>query len=185
MTVRIGSHLQQAAIGVAARMSRAERLALTTRNLISYGIIALHENPGELARLRADRSLMPSAIDEMLRWGTPVMNFRRTATRDTELGGQQISEGDKVVFWHISANRDETMFPDPYRFDIGRSPNYHQAFGHGAHFCLGANLARWELRAVLRALLPLLPRLELVGEPVRFGHLHLGALQRQVVRLRS
>ncbi len=137
----------------------------TTRNLISHGIIALHENPGELARLRADRSLMPSAIDEMLRWGTPVMNFRRTATRDTELGGQQISEGDKVVFWHISANRDETMFPDPYRFDIGRSPNEHMAFGSGGpHYCLGANLARMEIRVMFEELLDRFPEFEITGE---------------------
>jgi len=96
----------------------------------------------------------------------------------------RIREGDTVGVFYPSANRDERAFVDPYRFDVGRTPNYHQAFGHGAHFCLGANLARWELRAALRALLPLLPRLELVGEPTRFGHLHVGALQHQTVRLR-
>jgi cytochrome P450 len=99
--------------------------------------------------------------------------------------GQLIREGDTVGIFYPSANRDERAFDDPYRFDITRSPNYHQAFGHGAHFCLGANLARWELRAALRSLIPLLPRLELVGDPTRFGMLHLGILQHQGLRLRA
>ena len=137
----------------------------TTRNLISHGIIALHENPDQLAKLRADRSLMTPAIDEMLRWGTPVMNFRRTATHDTELGGQQIKEGDKVVFWHISANRDEAMFADPFSFDITRSPNEHMAFGSGGpHYCLGANLAKMEIRVMFEELLDRFPEFEITGD---------------------
>ena len=137
----------------------------TTRNLISHGIIALHENPDQLAKLRADRSLMTPAIDEMLRWGTPVMNFRRTATHDTELGGQQIKEGDKVVFWHISANRDESMFADPFSFDITRSPNEHMAFGSGGpHYCLGANLAKMEIRVMFEELLDRFPEFEITGD---------------------
>ena len=137
----------------------------TTRNLISHGIIALHENPDQLAKLRADHELMGSAIDEMLRWGTPVMNFRRTATHDTELGGQQIKEGDKVVFWHISANRDETVFDDPFTFDITRSPNEHMAFGSGGpHYCLGANLAKMEIRVMFEELLNRFPEFEITGD---------------------
>jgi len=114
-----------------------------------------------------------------------VIQFARTATADVELHGQTIRAGDTVGIFYPSANRDERAFTDPYRFDITRSPNYHVAFGHGAHFCLGANLARWELRATLRALVPLLPRLELVGGPTRFGMLHLGIVQHQGVRLRD
>jgi len=157
----------------------------TTRNATTGGVIALLQHPDELARLVAAPALVEPAVEEVLRWTSPVIQFARTATADVELEGVRIRAGDTVGVFYPSANRDERAFTDPYRFDVGRSPNYHQAFGHGAHFCLGANLARWELRAVLRALLPLLPRLELVGEPTRLGHLHLGALQRQIVRLRS
>ena len=115
----------------------------TTRNLISHGIVALLEHPDQLERLRNDRSLMPTAVDEMLRWASPVMHFARTATCDTEVGGQAVKEGEKVVIWYISANRDERAFDDPFTFDIGRTPNEHVAFGGGGpHFCLGANLAR-------------------------------------------
>ena len=140
----------------------------TTRNLISHGILALLDNPDQLAKLRADRSLMGPAVEEMLRWGTPVMNFRRTATHDTELGGQQIKEGDKVVFWHISANRDESVFEDPYTFDITRTPNEHVAFGSGGpHYCLGANLARMEIRVMFEELLDRFTEMEIVGEVTR------------------
>ena len=137
----------------------------TTRNLISHGIIALIENPDQLALLRADRSLMGSAIEEMLRWGTPVMQFRRTATCDTVLGDKEIKAGDKVVFFHISANRDETRFPDPFRFDITRTPNEHVAFGSGGpHYCLGANLARLEIRVMFEELLDAFDEMEITGE---------------------
>src|SRR5205807_2659205 len=126
----------------------------TTRNLIAHGQLALMDHPDQRARLIADPSLVPHAVDEMLRWGTPVMHFRRTAQRDTEIRGQRIAEGDKVVIFYISANRDEDMFSDPYRFDIGRNPNEHVAFGGGGpHFCLGANLARLEIRVMFEELL--------------------------------
>jgi len=140
----------------------------TTRNLISHGILALIDNPDQLAKLRADRSLMGPAVEEMLRWGTPVMNFRRTATHDTELGGQQIKEGDKVVFWHISANRDESVFEDPYTFDVTRTPNEHVAFGSGGpHYCLGANLARMEIRVMFEELLDRFSEMEITGDVSR------------------
>ena len=109
----------------------------------------------------------PAAVEEMLRWWTPVMHFRRTATVDTELSGVDIRAGDKVVVWFSSANRDERVFPDPDRFDIGRTPNDHLTFGHGPHFCLGAQLARAQLRAMFDAVLDLLGDVRLAGEPVR------------------
>ena len=136
----------------------------TTRNLIAHGQLALMDHPDQRARLIADPSLVPHAVDEMLRWGTPVMHFRRTAQRDTEIRGQRIAEGDKVVIWYISANRDEDMFDDPYRFDIGRTPNEHVAFGGGGpHFCLGANLARLEIRVMFEELLRRIPDMEPSG----------------------
>ncbi len=155
----------------------------TTRNATTGGVIALLEHPDQLARLRADHSLIEPAVEEILRWTSPIIQFARTAMTDVQLRGVTIREGDTVALFYPSANRDERAFNDPYTFDIGRKPNFHLAFGQGAHFCLGANLARWELRATLRALLPLLDRLELVGEPTRLGDLHLGAIQRQLVRL--
>ncbi len=138
----------------------------TTRNLISGGLLALIEHPEQRARLLADPSLIESGVEEMLRWVTPVMYFRRTATRDTELRGVKIAEGDKVAMYYSSANRDEDIFPDSGRFDVGRAPNEHLAFGIGQHFCLGANLARLEIRVMYEELLRRLPDIELAG-PVR------------------
>jgi cholest-4-en-3-one 26-monooxygenase len=138
----------------------------TTRNLISGGMLQLIEHPDERARLLADPSLLPTAVEEMLRFVSPVMHFRRTATRDVELGGQKIREGDKVILWYISANRDADVFPDADRFDVSRTPNEHIAFGLGQHFCLGANLARLEIRVMFEELLRRLPDVELAG-PVR------------------
>jgi cholest-4-en-3-one 26-monooxygenase len=140
----------------------------TTRNLISHGTLALIENPDERERLIANPDLMDSAIEEMLRYATPVMHFRRTATRDVEIGGKPVKEGDKVVFWYVSANRDETVFEDPQKFDVGRTPNEHVAFGGGgSHFCLGANLARVEIKIMFTELMAEMPRLELAGEVKR------------------
>ena len=140
----------------------------TTRHIISHGTHALLSNRGEIDRLLADPSLVPTAVEEVLRWGSSLLHFRRTASRDVELHGETIRENDKVLLWYISANRDETQFPDPLRFDVGRVPNKHVAFGLGGpHFCLGAHLARLELRVFLEELLPHLPHLELAGEPER------------------
>jgi cholest-4-en-3-one 26-monooxygenase len=135
----------------------------TTRNLISGGMLALIEHPEQRARLLADPSLIESAVEEMLRWVTPVMYFRRTATRDTELGGVKIKENDKVVIYYTSANRDEAVFKDANKFDVGRTPNEHLAFGIGQHFCLGSNLARLEIRVIFEELLKRLPDIELAG----------------------
>ncbi len=138
----------------------------TTRNLLSGGLLALIEHPGERARLLADPSLLPSAVEEMLRWVSPVMQFRRTATGDTEIRGQKVRAGDKVVVYYASANRVEVVFASAYRFDIRRAPNEHLAFGVGTHFCLGSNLARLEIRILFEELLRRLPDIELAG-PVR------------------
>ena len=156
----------------------------TTRTAIAGGVVALLQHPEQLALLCGNPDLIDTATEEILRWVSPVIQFARTATDDVVLGGQRIRRGDTVGIFYPSANRDERAFDDPYRFEISRSPNYHQAFGHGAHFCLGANLARWELRAQLRALLPVLPRLQLKGEPQRAGHLHLGIVKHQAISLR-
>ncbi|MEW1841262.1 cytochrome P450 [Nonomuraea angiospora] len=125
----------------------------TLRNGIPGGLLTLLQHPAELARLRADPSLLGSAIEEMLRFWPPVMHFRRTATRDLTLGGRRIRAGDKVVVYHASANRDPSVFPDPDRFDVSRSPNDHLSFGFGPHFCLGAHLARAQFRSVFTELL--------------------------------
>jgi cytochrome P450 len=140
----------------------------TTRHAISHGTHALLTHPDELRRLVADPRLVPTAVEEVLRWACSLLHFRRTATRDVELHGELIRENDKVLLWYISANRDETQFPDPLRFDVGRAPNRHVSFGLGGpHFCLGAHLARLELRVFLEEMLPHLPRLELAGPPER------------------
>jgi cholest-4-en-3-one 26-monooxygenase len=140
----------------------------TTRNLINHAMLAIIDHPEEAQRLRDDPSLWDLATDEMLRWGSSIHNFRRTATRDTELRGVPIKEGDKVVLYYASANRDEEVFVDPHRFDVGRTPNDHVTFGGGGeHYCLGAGLARAEIRATMRQLVERLPDLELAGEPNR------------------
>lgn len=139
----------------------------TLRNGIPGGMIALLTHPDQYARLRADRSLLPVAVEEMLRWWTPVMHFRRTCVQDTSLSGQEIRAGDKVVVWFSSANRDERVFTDPDRFDVGRREADHLSFGHGPHFCLGAQLARTQMRAVFDAVLDLPGMLELDGEVSR------------------
>jgi cholest-4-en-3-one 26-monooxygenase len=140
----------------------------TTRNLISGAMVAFFDNPDQWEKLRNDRSLLPSAVEEMLRYVTPVMNFRRQSTTDTELSGQAIEADQKVVFYHVSANRDESVFENPERFDITRTPNPHIAFGGGGpHFCLGANLARMEIRVMFEHLLDRIPDVHLDGEVER------------------
>src|SRR5437879_937527 len=157
----------------------------TTRNLISGGMLALMQHPDERRRLLADPSLMPTAVEEMLRWVSPVMYFRRTATRDAELRGQPIREGDKLTVWYGSANRDEDVFPHADRFDVGRTPNEHLAFGIGHHFCLGANLARLEIQIMFEELLRRVPKLP-AGESPHEGLLawtHAGARSQVEVAL--
>jgi cytochrome P450 len=141
----------------------------TTRNAISHGMKALCDFPAERARWAADfDGLAPTAVEEIVRWATPVIHFRRTATRDTELRGRRIRAGEKVVMWYCSANRDEEVFEDPFRFDVLRTPNEHVGFGGpGPHHCLGAHLARREITVMFRELFRRLPDLEVTGEPER------------------
>jgi cytochrome P450 len=139
----------------------------TTRNAISHGMKALTDFPDQRRRWAADfEGLADSAVEEIVRWATPVIHFRRTATRDTVLGGQRIEAGQKVVLWYNSGNRDEDVFDQPQRFDVARAPNEHVGFGGpGPHFCLGAHLARREIRVMFREILRRLPDLEITGPP--------------------
>jgi cytochrome P450 len=137
----------------------------TLRNGLPGACVALLDHPAAQAELRARPELMPTAVEEMLRWWTPVMTFRRTATADCELGGQRIRAGDKVVVSFTSANRDEAVFADPDRFDPGRHPNPHLVFGHGPHFCLGAHLARAQVRALFEEVLGRTSSLAYAGSP--------------------
>src|SRR5262245_1889347 len=154
----------------------------TTRNLISGGMLALLEHPEERYRLLRDPALLPTAVEEMLRWVSPVMYFRRTATRDAEIRGQKIREGDKVTLWYGSANRDEDVFPHADRFDVGRTPNEHLAFGLGHHFCLGASLARLEIQIMFEELLRRLPDLELDGRVERLRSNFINGIKHMPVR---
>jgi len=143
----------------------------TTRNAISHGMKALCDYPAERARWAKDfEGMAPTAVEEIVRWATPVIHFRRTATRDTVLRGQRIREGEKVVMWYAAANRDEEVFEAPQRFDVGRDPNPHVGFGGpGPHHCLGAHLARREITLMFREIFSRLPDLEIVGEPDRLA----------------
>ena len=139
----------------------------TTRNSISHGMKALTDHPAERAKWAADfEGVAPTAIEEIVRWASPVIHFRRTVTRDTELSGVPLEEGDKVVLFYGSGNRDEAVFEDPYRFDVTRTPNEHVAFGGpGPHFCLGAQLARRQMRILFREIFTRLPDLQITGPP--------------------
>ncbi|MCH2170571.1 cytochrome P450 [Myxococcota bacterium] len=139
----------------------------TTRNAISHGMKALCDHPDERRRWQADfDKIAPTAIEEIIRWASPVIFMRRTLTRDVTLGGQALSSGDKVILWYNSGNRDEAAFEAPYRFDVTRTPNEHVGFGGpGPHYCLGANLARREIRVIFREILTRLPDLEITGPP--------------------
>lgn len=139
----------------------------STRHLISGSLQALNEWPDERNRLIANPDLIPTAVEELLRWVTPVMQFRRTAIEDTEINGQKINEGDKVILYYISANRDEKVFESADQLNLTRSPNPHLSFGIGPHFCLGAHLARLEAATLLKALLPHLTKFQIIGPVTR------------------
>ena len=154
----------------------------TTSNAMSGGLLALIQHPDQLARLQADPSLMATAIDEMIRWSTPVKHFMRTATVDYDLRGTTIKAGQDVLLSYWSANRDEDVFTDPFTFDVGRTPNKHLAFGFGVHYCLGAMLARMELKALYSALLPRLKSVELAGKPELIRSTFVSGLKRLPIR---
>jgi hypothetical protein len=137
----------------------------TTKNALAGGMHALIENPDELAKLRRDPRLVHPAVEEVVRWTSPVNYMRRCAARDTEVGGRRIREGDWLILFYASANRDEAVFGDPFRFRVDRDPNPHVGFGHGEHFCLGSHLARRSQRALFAELARRLEHVELAGEP--------------------
>ena len=155
----------------------------TTRQAISHAMKALMDHPEQLAFLRDNPGKSQIAVEELLRFASPVYHFRRTATRDVEMGGQQIKAGDKVVMWFASGNRDEAVFADPYRLDLTRYPNEHMTFGKGAHTCLGANLARLEIRIMFETLLPRLASIEQAGDIVRVRSNFVNGIKRFPVRV--
>ena len=176
-------------------LTRAEMLALvillfiagteTTQNATGGGMLALFDHPAERERLMADRLLMPTAVEEILRYVSPTLvSMVRTATRETELEGTVIKAGDKVTLWYGSANRDASVFPDPDRFDVSRTPNDHLTFGFGAHFCLGAQLARLELKVIFEELFDRVPGIALAGEPKRLRSNIFNGLEKLPVRFR-
>ena len=154
----------------------------TTSHAIAGGLRALIEHPDQLARLRDDMSLMPLAVEEMIRWTTPVKEFMRTAAADTEVRGVPIKEGESVYLAYVSANRDEEIFDDPFAFDVGRDPNKHLAFGYGVHFCLGAALARMEINSFFSELIPRLDSIELAGAPELTSTVFVGGLKHLPIR---
>jgi cytochrome P450/ferredoxin-NADP reductase len=155
----------------------------TTRQAISHAMKALMDNPGQLAFLRDNPDKSQVAVEELLRFASPVYHFRRTATRDVEMHGQRIKAGDKVVMWFASGNRDEAVFADPYRLDLARYPNEHMTFGKGAHACLGAQLARLEIRIMFETLLPRLGSIEQAGDIVRVRSNFVNGVKRFPVRV--
>jgi len=157
----------------------------TTRNATSRGVLALLDRPDQIARFHAEgEAVLESLVEEVVRFTSPVIQFVRTAARDTTVGDADVRAGQMVVLWYPSANRDDAVFGDPDRLDIGRTPNEHVGFGHGVHFCLGANLARWELRAIFRALgaSGTLGRLQVAGPARWLTDLHVGTIAEIAVR---
>ena len=154
----------------------------TTASAMAGGMLAFIENPDQLKRLQNDPSLMNAAVDEIIRWVTPVKHFMRTATEDYTVRGTTIKKGESVLLSYPSGNRDEDAFVDPFTFDVGRSPNKHLSFGFGVHYCLGAMLARMELKALFRELLPRLKSVELAGEPKWMKTIFVGGLKTLPIR---
>jgi cholest-4-en-3-one 26-monooxygenase len=153
----------------------------TTRNAISGGLLVLCEHPAERARLLADWSLIDSAVEEILRWTSPLHHMSRTVTADVEIRGTTIRAGEHVLLWYPSANRDEDVFPDPDRFDISRTPNEHLAFGFSEHFCLGAGFARQEIKIMFEELFKRFPDIQLAGSPARLRSNFINGIKRMPV----
>lgn len=156
----------------------------TTSAAISGGMRALIEHPDQRDRLRADLNLMPTAVEEIIRWVTPVKEFMRTATADTEVRGVPIAKGESAYLSYVSANHDEDVFDDPFTFDVGREPNKHLSFGHGVHFCVASALARMEINSFFTALLPRLESIELAGEPQLVSTTFVGGTKHLPIRYR-
>jgi cytochrome P450 len=156
----------------------------TTRNAMTGGLLAFLEHPDQWERLRRDPSLVDSAVEEIVRWTTPVIQFCRTPIEDVEIRGKKIRAGQNLCLFYPSANRDEEVFDEPFAFRIDRRPNRHLAFGIGEHFCLGANLARLELRVVFRHLAARLAECELAGPVERLRSSFVGGIKRMPIRYR-
>jgi cholest-4-en-3-one 26-monooxygenase len=154
----------------------------TTRTVTTNGMISLLENPDQLRDLKAEPSLIDSAVEEILRFSPAVHSFRRTAMEDTEIRGQEIRRNDKIIIWYPSANRDEDVFEDAHRFDIRRSPNDHIAFGYGEHYCLGANLARMELQEIFREITGRIDGMEMTAPPRRLRSNFINGVKEMRVR---
>lgn len=154
----------------------------TTRNATSGGLLAMIEHPDQFRRLKSDPSLLKSAVEEIVRWTSPVIQFARTATEDTEVRGQKIRAGESVCLFYPSANRDEEVFDEPFKFDIARNPNPHLAFGIGEHFCLGSNLARLELEVIFRQLAKRMESAELAGPVSRLRSSFVGGIKHMPIR---
>lgn len=158
----------------------------TTRNAITHGLVAFQEFPDQWELLRRQPELLSSAVDEILRFASPVRYFRRTAVEDLELGGEHIQAGEKVTLWYPAGNRDPEVFDNPHRFDITRTPNPHVAFGAGgAHYCLGANLAKLELEVMFKTLISRLPDIKVIGPPERLRDLTVNGIKHLPVRYGS
>jgi cytochrome P450 len=156
----------------------------TTRNGTTGGMLALIEHQHELRKLQRDMALLPSAIEEIVRWTSPIIHFGRTADCDYELRGRKIRKGDALALFYPSANRDEEIFADPFEFRIDRSPNRHLGFGVGEHFCLGSHLARLELAVAYKHLLPRIEEIELAGPPERLHSALVGGVKHLPIRYR-
>ena len=154
----------------------------TTRNATTGGMLAFIEHPDQLRKLQREPTLLPSAVEEVVRWSTPIIHFARTATEDTELRGKTIKAGDSVALFYPSANRDEEIFQDPFEFRIDRRPNRHLGFGMGEHFCLGAHLARLELKVAYKYLLPRIQEVELAGPVERLRSTLVGGVKHLPIR---
>jgi cytochrome P450 len=154
----------------------------TTRNAIAGGMLALIQHPEQIKRLREDKSLIHTAVEEILRWTSPITHSLRVAVKDTEIAGRKISAGDWVVVWNISANRDEAVFDNPQVFDVGRKPNEHFAFAYGEHFCIGAHLARLEIRLILEEQIARMPDPELDSEVERLTSVVLAGIKRLPIK---
>jgi cytochrome P450 len=154
----------------------------TTRNATSGGMLALAQHPGELEKIQKDPSLLPVAIEEILRWTSPIIHFARTATQDVEIRGKKIRKGEQLALYYPSANRDEEVFDRPFTFDVTRDPNRHLAFGIGEHFCAGAHVARLELEVAFKTLIPRLAELELAGPVSRLHSNLVGGIKHLPIR---
>ncbi|MEO2168341.1 MAG: cytochrome P450 [bacterium] len=156
----------------------------TTRNATTGGMLAFIEHQAEMRKLQSDLSLMKPAVEEIVRWTSPIIHFARTATCDVEIRGRKIREGEAVGLFYPSANRDETVFDDPYSFRIDRQPNHHLGFGQGEHFCLGAHIARLEMEFAYKYLLPKIEEVELAGDIERLNSALVGGVKRLPIRLK-